>query len=157
MAENRYELNINIGNGKSGNTAESIGSTGSSERGGVLSSIRGYVDSTKKTHNTKGVALVAGSVINYVTSRVAVTTGNYQRQQDIKAVNTVLSQVGLIAGGFLSGGPIGGALAIGGVGLSYLLAYDSYNFNRRAEATQLSIRREREGLISVTRSRGTVQ
>lgn len=157
MADNKYELNINIGGGSESKGIGSTGSQGGTERGGVLSSIRGAYKDTKNLLNTTGVALVAGSVINYTTSRVGITTGNYQRQQEINAIKTVAGQLSSIGMGFLMGGVGGGLLAAGGVGLSYLFAYDTYNFNRRAEAAQLNIKREREGIISASRSRSAVQ
>lgn len=101
--------------------------------------------------------MVASSVINYTTSRVGITTGNYQKQQEINAVKTIAGQVAAVGGGFLMGGVGGGLLALGAIDLSYWQQYDTYNFNRRAEAAQLSIRREREGLISASRSRSSVQ
>lgn len=52
---------------------------------------------------------------------------------------------------------IGAGIAAVGIGLSYWQQYDTYNFNRRAEAAQLSIKREREGLLSASRSRSSVQ
>lgn len=161
MAENVYELNININGGSrrksTSGTSSDAASTSSTESGGVLSSIRGFYKDTKKLLNTTGVALVAGSVINYTTSRVGITTGNYQKQQEINAVKTVAGQLAAVGGGFLMGGVGGGLLALGAIGLSYWQQYDTYNFNRRAEAAQLSIRREREGLISSSRSRSSVQ
>lgn len=163
-------LNINIndntatgGNGSfsggasGGASGSSGGNAGTSGSGGVLSSIRGGYKDAKMLLNTTGVAMVAGTVINYTTSRVGITTGNYQKQQEINAVKTVLGQVATIGAGFAVGGIGGGLLATAGVGLSYALAYDTYNFNRRAEAAQLSIKREREGLISASRSRGANQ
>lgn len=154
-------ININDNTATGGNGSFSGGASGSSsgttESGGVLSSIRGGYKDTKALLNATGVAMVAGTVINYTTSRVGITTGNYQKQQEINAVKTVLGQATAIGAGFAVGGIGGGVLAGLGVGLSYALAYDSYNFNRRAEAAQLSIRREREGLISASRSRGANQ
>lgn len=132
-------------------------STSSTESGGVLSSIKGFYKDTKKLLNTTGVAMVAGSVIDYTTSRVGITTGNYQKQQEINAVKTIAGQLAALGGGFRMGGVGGGLLALGAIGLSYWQQYDTYNFNRRAEAAQLSIRREREGLISASRSRSSVQ
>lgn len=101
--------------------------------------------------------MVASSVINYTTSRVGITTGNYQKQQEINAVKTIAGQLAAVGGGFLMGGVGGGLLALGAIGLSYWQQYDTYNFNRGAEAAQLSIKREREGLISASRSRGAIQ
>ena len=161
MAENVYELNININGGSrrksTSGTSSDAASTSSTESGGVLSSIRGFYKDTKKLLNTTGVALVAGSVINYTTSRVGITTGNYQKQQEINAVKTIAGQVGAVIGATFAGGVGGGLLALGAIGLSYWQQYDTYNFNRRAEAAQLSIRREREGLLSASRSRSSVQ
>lgn len=162
MAENVYELNININGGSrrksTSGTSSDAASTSSTESGGVLSSIRGFYKDTKKLLNATGVALVAGSVINYTTSRVGITTGNYQKQQEINAVKTIAGQLAAVGiSGFLMGGVGGGMLALGAIGLSYWQQYDTYNFNRRAEAAQLSIRREREGLLSASRSRSSVQ
>lgn len=161
MAENVYELNININGGSrrksTSGTSSDAASTSSTESGGVLSSVRrGYKD-TKALLNATGVAMVASSVINYTTSRVGITTGNYQKQQEINAVKTVAGQLAAVGSGFLMGGVGGGLLALGAIGLSYWQQYDTYNFNRRAEAAQLSIRREREGLLSASRSRSSVQ
>ena len=157
-------LNINIndntkggkGSFSGGASGSKSGNTGTSGSGGVLSSIRGGYKDTKALLNATGVAMVAGSVINYTTSRVGITTGNYQKQQEINAVKTIAGQLAAVGGGFLMGGG-GGMLAIGAIGLSYWQQYDTYNFNRRAEAAQLSIKREREGLISASRSRSAIQ
>ena len=161
MAENVYELNININGGSrrksTAGMSNGAASTSSTESGGVLSSIKGFYKDTKKLLNTTGVAMVAGSVIDYTTSRVGITTGNYQKQQEINAVKTIAGQLAALGGGFRMGGVGGGLLALGAIGLSYWQQYDTYNFNRRAEAAQLSIRREREGLISASRSRSSVQ
>ena len=154
-------ININDNTSKGGNGSFSGGASGSSsgatESGGVLSSIRGGYKDTKALLNATGVAMVASSVINYTTSRVGITTGNYQKQQEINAVKTIAGQLAAVGGGFLMGGVGGGLLAGAAIGLSYWQQYDTYNFNRRAEAAQLSIRREREGLISASRSRSSVQ
>lgn len=161
MAENVYELNININGGSrrksTAGMSNGAASTSGTESGGVLSSIKGFYKDTKKLLNTTGVALVAGSVINYTTSRVGITTGNYQRQQEITANKQIAGHVLAVIGASFAGGVGGGLLAVGAIGLSYWQQYDTYNFNRRAEAAQLSIRREREGLISASRSRSSVQ
>ena len=161
MAENVYELNININGGSrrkstSGTTSDAA-STSSTESGGVLSSIKGFYKDTKKLLNTTGVALVAGTVINYTTSRVGITTGNYQRQQEITANKQIAAQLLVIGGNLAMQNYIGAGIAAVGIGLSYWQQYDTYNFNRRAEAAQLSIKREREGLLSASRSRSSVQ
>lgn len=154
-------ININDNTTKGGNGSFSGGASGSSsgttESGGVLRSIRGVYKDTKALLNATGVAVVAGSVINYTTSRVGITTGNYQKQQEINAVKTITGQVGAVIGATFAGGGGGGLLALGVISLSYWQQYDTYNFNRRAEAAQLSIRREREGLISASRSRSSIQ
>lgn len=161
MAENVYELNININGGSrrksTSGMSNGAASTSGTESGGVLSSIKGFYKDTKKLLNTTGVALVAGSVINYTTSRVGITTGNYQRQQEITANKQIAGHVLAVIGASFAGGVGGGLLAVGAIGLFYWQQYDTYNFNRRAEAAQLSIRREREGLISASRSRSSVQ
>lgn len=159
MADNVYELNININGG--GRRSSSVSASGTSsvstESKGILSSVQDFYKDTKRLLNTTGVALVVGSVINYQTSRVGITTGNYQRQHDINMVKTIAGQLAAVGGGLRMGGVGGGLLALGAIGLSYYQAYDSYNFSRKAEAATLAIRREREGLISVSRSRGAVQ
>ena len=151
-------LDINLNEGTKRSSGSSFGSSsGNKESGGVLSSIRSGYKDVKSALNSTGVALVAGSVINYETSRVGITTGNFQRQQEINAAKTVGGQLlGIVTAGFFTGG--GGAMLAGmAVGLNYYQAYDSYNFSRRAEAATLAIRREREGLISSSRSRGAIQ
>lgn len=159
MADNVYELNININGG--GRRSSSVSASGTSsvstESKGILSSVQDFYKDTKRLLNTTGVALVVGSVINYQTSRVGITTGNYQRQQEITANKQIAGQLVAIVGSVLGKNYIGAGLAAVGIGLSYYQAYDSYNFSRKAEAATLAIRREREGLISVSRSRGAVQ
>lgn len=151
-------LDINLNEGTTSSSGSLFGSSsGNKESGGVLSSIRSGYKGAKSALNSTGVALVAGSVINYETSRVGITTGNYQRQQEINAAKTVGGQLLGVAAGFVVGGFGGGMLAGAAVGLNYYQAYDSYNFSRRAEAATLAIRREREGLISSSRSRGAIQ
>lgn len=159
MDENTLTLNININDGTSaaGNISNGTVQGSDSNSGGVLSSIRGFYSNAKNLLNTTGVALVASSAINYTTSRVGITTGNYQKQQEITANKQVAGQLAAVGVSTLMGGVGAGLLAAAGIGLSYYYAYDSYNFNRRAESAQLAIQREREGLITSSRSRSAIQ
>lgn len=157
MDQNNYKIDI-VSSTEDGGSGYK--STNFQEKN-TQSSVSDYArQAIKQGKQLLGGSIVLGTamqVIDYTTSRVGITTGNYQRQQEINAGKTVLRQLGALGTGFAAGGVLGLVGAGVGIGVSYYEAYDSYNFSRKAEAATLAIRREREGLISVSRSRGAVQ
>lgn len=115
-------------------------------------SFRDQVKQLRGDLQKTGVTMVAGMAIDYVTSRVGVTTGNYQLQAEISAGKRVLGTVAGIGAAFFFGGAGAGILATVGVGLSAYLQYDQYRYERNQYEEILSIQRERAGIDMIAQN-----
>lgn len=98
-------------------------------------------------------ALVAGT-FKWQLSLVGRNQGASIVQDKINSAMSIAGMLGGIGAGFASGGPVGGMLAIAGVGLSIAKDVEQYNYNARWENIGLSLAKERAGSSSaVNRSR----
>ena len=110
-------------------------------------------DAMKVVKAVGASALVAGA-FKWQLSLVGRNQGNALTQEKINSAMTLAGQVGGIAAGFAAGGPLGGVLAIAGVGLSYVKDIEQYSYEAKWENIGLSLSRERAGTSSaVNRSR----
>lgn len=145
MAETKeYILKIQIGGSGAKKLKEKEDEEGKNPT--VRETLQSVIKTTKSLAAATGVSIVAGQVLNYVTGRVEIETGNSQLQDEINAAKKIGGQISAIAMGAIFGGLAGAGLATLSVGVDYMLSVDSYNFNKKLNAAQLSIQRERAGL-----------
>lgn len=156
-----YEATIKIGNNNQYDTGEQGGEEQSSGTQSTVqpTSLKQTYGTIKKAVAATGALMIANKAINYVTGRVYTETGNRQWQDNVNAAKQVGGQIAAIAGGFLMGGALGGAVALMGVGMDYLTQFDSYEYSKNLESQILSISRERMGVLgaNINRSRSTTQ
>lgn len=145
MAETKeYVLKIQIGGSGAKKLKEKEDEEGKNPT--VRETLQSVIKTTKSLAAATGVSIVAGQVLNYVSGRVEIETGNSQLQDEINAAKKIGGQISAIAMGAIFGGLAGAGLATLSVGVDYMLSVDSYNFNKKLNAAQLSIQRERAGL-----------
>lgn len=104
-------------------------------------------DAMKAVKAVGASALVAGA-FKWQLSLVGRNQGNSLTQEKINGAMSIAGQIGGIATGFAVGGPLGGVLAIAGVGLSYVKDIEQYNYEAKWEKVGLSLSRERAGSSS---------
>ncbi len=154
-----YEIIIKVDGGGSGSSLTKQENTTETEelaQGGDGGSV---IKDLKKAVAATGIIAVGTKIVNHITSRVYVETGNRQLQDDINAAKQVGGQIMALVGGFVAGGAIGG-LAVGlGIATDYALQVSDYRFAKDLESTILNIRRERMGIggMSISRSRSLTQ
>lgn len=156
-----YEATIKIGNNSQYDNTDTGTNEQSSEsqQAAQSSSLKQTLGTIKKAVAATGALMITQKAVNYVTSRVYTETGNRQWQDSINAAKQVGGQIATIAGGFLMGGVAGGLVAIAGVGMDYLMQFDSYNFAKNLESQILTISRERMGVggFNINQSRSATQ
>ena len=156
-----YEATIKIGNNNQYDNTDTgtSGQSSESQQAAQPSSLKQTLGTIKKAVAATGALMITQKSVNYVTSRVYTTTGNRQWQDNINAAKQVGGQIAAIAGGFLAGGLLGGGVTIAGIGMDYLMQFDSYNFSKNLESQILTISRERMGVagLNINQSRSTKQ
>ena len=95
--------------------------------GGNLKSAYETFSAARKVLAAVGATQIAGSVINYRISTIALRTGETEHQQRVQfvygEVSQAVSSLGAIGMGALMGGPIGAGVAALGVGVSYVMKF----------------------------------
>jgi len=127
-------------NGSGGNSDESVGTFAK------------FVTGAKALGKAIPGASLIKSTFDWQISLVGRYTGSQQAQAQANAVMKIAGQVGGVIGAFATGGPIGGLLAIGAVGLSYAKEVDENTYARKWENIGIRVSVERAG-PSLNRSR----
>ena len=99
----------------------------SSDAGGGAVTAKDVLNASKKVVAFTGIKQIADSVISYQISTVELRTGATEYQQKLQFAYSegaqALSSVATIGMGFAMGGPVGGAVAAVGVGISYVMKF----------------------------------
>ena len=93
--------------------------------------------------------------VNYEISNIGVKTGNYARQAEVNMLMEIVSDASTVVTGFVSGGWIGGGVAIAGVATNRVIGAVAFAEQVRHENYNANFLRERSGNSNVNGSRGT--
>lgn len=98
---------------------------------------------------------VAKQTINYGISNIGVRTGNYVIQEQVNRAVDIIGNAATIGMGFVSGGIVGGIIAVAGVTTKAVFGMFSENESIRHENIQSEYLSKRSGNATTNGSRGT--
>lgn len=118
-------------------------SSGAGGGGGGAITAKDVIGAGKKVMAYTGIKQIADSVISYQISTVELKTGATEYQQKLQFAYSegaqALSSVATIGMGFAMGGPVGGAVAAVGVGISYVMKFIGWAQNAARLETEQNL------------------